>query len=226
VGLRAVAFQGALFAWPYQAGVAAYIQERDLLAADSRIYGTSSGAVVAVMLACGIDVARVGTPACLEANERAARGAITGVLPIYFELFGAVLPPDAPARATGRLFVRVTQLSRLRSVLISRFASNAHILDALGASVAIPGLTVRFAHRVEPLGMCVDGGPEPGGDDRPGVATLRVGVGLPLPFIPKHHIVPSQSIGLSQRVRVLPRPERERLFHLGYADARRHLEAA
>jgi hypothetical protein len=37
VGLT-IAFNGAFFAWPYQAGVAAFVQDRGLLD-SSRIYG-------------------------------------------------------------------------------------------------------------------------------------------------------------------------------------------
>jgi hypothetical protein len=47
VGLS-LAFDGAFFAWPCQAGVAAFAQDRGLLDAASRIYGTSSGAGVGV----------------------------------------------------------------------------------------------------------------------------------------------------------------------------------
>ena len=45
-----ISFSGALFAWPYQAGVAAYVQDRGMLSAASRIYGTSSGALSGTML--------------------------------------------------------------------------------------------------------------------------------------------------------------------------------
>lgn len=227
-----IAFNGAFFAWPYQAGVAAFVQDRGLLDGSSRIYGTSSGAVVAVMLACGVDIARIGLDAGMDANARAMGGRRhpffrpTQVLPTYFSIFGAALPSDAHARATNRLFIRVTRLAGLQRILVSQFSSTQNLLDALGASIAIPGVTVTFAHRLEPHGWCVDGGPEVPDDDRPGVDTVRVGVGPRIPRTKPDHITPSRPIGFAQRFTILPQAKRRELFHLGYADARGYLEAA
>ena len=220
-----VAFSGAFFAWPYQAGVAAYLQDRGYLDPRSRIYGTSSGAVVAVMLACGIDVERVGLPAGLAANERAQGDRkhpffnAANVLPTYFEIFGAILPSDAHVRARNRLVVAVTQLSRLKRRMISEYASKQAVLDTLGASIAIPGVTVTFAHKLAPYGWCVDGGPEVPDDDRAGVDTLRVGVGPRLPGGRVDHITPSRPIGVGQRVLIAPEAQRRELFELGKSDA-------
>jgi hypothetical protein len=232
VGLS-IAFNGAFFAWPYQAGVAAFVQDRGLLDDRSRIYGTSSGAVVAVMLACGVDIARVGLDAGMDANARAIEPhrkhpflRPTNVLRTYFSIFGATLPHDAHDRATDRLFIRVTRVPRLQRILVSTFRSRQGLLDTLGASIAIPGVTVTFAHKLEPHGWCVDGGPEVPDDDRPGVDTVRVGVGPRIPRTKPDHITPSRPIGFEQRFMVLPRERRRELFHLGYADARGYLKAA
>lgn len=227
-----IAFNGAFFAWPYQAGVAAYIQDRGLLDADSRVYGTSSGAVVAVMLACGVDIARIGMPAGLDANARAMAGNKTPffnpgpVIPTYFAIFGPTLPDDAHQRATDRLFVSVTKLPRFHKAVVSSYGSKAALLDALGASIAIPGVTVRFAHKTADHGWCVDGGPEVPDDDRADVKTIRVGVGPRVPMMKPDHITPSERIGMRQRLFVAPEPERRKIFELGYADARRYWEAA
>lgn len=227
-----LAFNGAFFAWPYQAGVAAFVQDRGLLDEHSRIYGTSSGAVVAVLLACGVDIARVGLDAGMEANARAAKGRKlpffrpAGVLATYFSIFGAALPEDAHLRATARLFIRVTRVPRLQRILVSSYRSKQGLLDTLGASIAIPGVTVNFAHRLEPHGWCMDGGPEVPDDDRPGIETVRVGVGPRIPRTKPDHITPSTPIGFEQRFSVLPIERRRELFHLGYADARGYLKAA
>ncbi len=227
-----LAFNGAFFAWPYQAGVAAFVQDRGLLDSSSRIYGTSSGAVVAVMLACGVDIARVGLDAGMEANARAANGRKlpffrpARVLETYFSIFGAALPADAHHRATARLFIRGTRVPRLQRILVSDFRSKQGLLDALGASIAIPGVTVSFAHRLEPHGWCMDGGPEAPDDDRPGIETVRVGVGPRIPRTKADHITPSTPIGFEQRFSLLPSERRRELFHRGYADARGYLKAA
>lgn len=233
-----VAFNGAFFAWPYQAGVAAYIQDHDLLGADSRIYGTSSGAVVAVMLACGVDIARVGLEAGMRANEQAHVSRVPGsrekrgkrtpffapgnVIATYFEIFGPTLPDDAYRRATDRLFVVTTKLPRFQKTLLSRYGSNSQLLDALAASIAIPGVTVTFAYKTEIHGWCVDGGPEVPNDDRAGVETIRIGVGPRVPMMKPDHITPSSPIGVRQRLFVQPEAERRTIFDLGYADAKHY----
>jgi hypothetical protein len=227
-----IAFNGAFFAWPYQAGVAAYVQDHDLLDANSRVYGTSSGAVVAVMLACGVDIARVGMPAGLLANARAKHGKLTPfgspgrVIPTYFEIFGPTLPDDAHERATGRLFVSTMKLPRFEKTILSHYTSKSALLDALAASIAIPGVTVRFAYKTEHHGWCVDGGPEVPDDDRSGVETIRVGVGPRVPMMKPDHIMPSSPIGVRQRLLIAPEPERRKIFELGYADARRYWRRA
>jgi hypothetical protein len=227
-----IAFNGAFFAWPYQAGVAAYVQDRGLLDERSRIYGTSSGAVVALMLACGVDIANVGLPAGLDANARAKGDRMTpflrpaAVIPTYFAIFGPTLPDDAHVRATGRLFVSVTQIPRLRRRLVSEYPHKQALLDTLGASIAIPGVTVKLAHKLERYGWCLDGGPEVPDDDRPGVDTIRVGVGPRLPRGRFDHIMPSRPVGWAQRFLIRPEPERRTLFHLGYADARSYFGGA
>lgn len=223
-----IAFNGAFFAWPYQAGVATYVQEHGLLSNNSRIYGTSSGAVVAVMLACGVDIANVGLAAGMLANERAKQGkrtpffAPSNVIPTYFEIFGPTLPSDAHRRATDKLYVATLKLPRMQRALLSTYASNQQLLDALAASIAIPGVTVKFAYKTEAHGWCIDGGPEVPNDDRPGVDTVRVGVGPRVPMMKPDHIAPSTPIGLGQRLLVAPEADRRRIFDLGYADARRY----
>lgn len=222
-----MAFSGAFFAWPYHAGVAAFIQERGLLDDDSRIYGASSGAVVAVMLACGVDIARVGTPAALEANARAHHRIPVfrsrNVIETYFAIFGRTLPDDAHRRATGRLHVSVTQVPSIRRRLVAEFPTRQALLDSLAASLAVPGLTVPLAYRLPRFGWCVDGHSVPV-DNRPGVRTLRVGVRPS--STNRYDIQPSRPIGWQQMFLVQPAAARLSLFDLGYADARRHLEAA
>jgi hypothetical protein len=115
---------------------------------------------------------------------------------------------------------------RLQRILVSDFRSKQGLLDALGASIAIPGVTVSFAHRLEPHGWCMDGGPEVPDDDRPGIETVRVGVGPRIPRTKPDHITPSTPIGFEQRFSLLPSERRRELFHRGYADARGYLKAA
>jgi hypothetical protein len=130
-----------------------------------------------------------------------------------------VLPIDAAKRATGRLFVAITKLPRFRRAHVSEYRTAGDVLDALAGSMALPGITVRIAHKSARHGWCVDGGPVAGGDERPGARTIRVGVGP----LPGDDIVPSRRIGWRERSQFATRASREAMFELGYADARRHL---
>ena len=214
-----IAFSGAMFAWPYQAGVAAYVQDHDLLDDHSRIYGTSSGSAVAMMLAMGLDIARVAFPLALDANARAGWFRPSSVIPTYIAAFAPILPVDAALRATGRLFVAITKLPLFRRTHVCEYTTGADVLDALAGSMALPGITVRVAHRSERHGWCIDGGPVANRDDRPGARTIRVGVGP----LPGDDIMPSRRIGLRERSQFASRADREAMFQLGYADARSHL---
>jgi hypothetical protein len=171
-------------------------------------------------------------PAGLLANARAKHGKLTPffnpapVIPTYFEIFGPTLPADAHDRATDRLYVSTTKVPSFERVILSRYTSKSALLDALAASIAIPGVTVRFAYKTEHHGWCLDGGPEVPNDDRPGVDTIRVGVGPRVPMMKADHITPSEAIGVRQRLLVGPEPERRKIFELGYADARRYWRRA
>lgn len=226
--LRSVAFGGAFFAWPYHAGVAAYLQARDEPAAGARIYGTSSGAVVATMLACGIDVASAGLALGLRADRDGLGGRRTpfgrprAFLAPHLDEMDRALPADAHERATGRLFVTLRLLPTLRQIVVSRFSTRAELLDALAAAVAVPGLTVPLVHWSRQFGACLDGGPGVPDDDRPGVPTVRVGVFQR----GRYHIRPRTPLEL-ELVFGVPLDERRRaLFERGQADAAHHFEGA
>jgi hypothetical protein len=226
--VRSLAFGGAFFAWPYHAGVAAYIQAKRILSAGSRIYGTSSGAAVATMLACGMDVATQGLELGLRADRDGLGEARTPFLrPRRFlaphvEEMQRALPVDAARRADGRLFLTIRRLPLLRQIAISQFPTRESILDVLAAAIAVPGLTVLFAHRSPRFGACVDGGPGVPNDTRPGATTIRIGV-----FQRRDYdIRPSKPFTFDQIFGVPSEARRRAMFTLGYEDAARHLDAA
>jgi hypothetical protein len=226
--MRSLAIGGAFFAWPYHAGVAAYTQAHDVLGAGGRIYGTSSGAVVATMLACSIPIATVGLDLGLRADRDGLAGRTlpffrprTFLTPHMVEMERA-LPADAHERAHGRLFITLRRLPRLRQQAISDFPTRAALLDVLGAAVAIPGLTVPLVHRSPRYGACLDGGPGVPDDDRPGVTTIRVGAFQRAGY----HIKPSVPISPALMFGVPSEAARRELFALGYADATAHFGGA
>lgn len=222
--MRSLALGGAFFAWPYHAGVAAYVQASAALPADARIYGTSSGAVVATMLACGIPCATDG----LELGLRADRDGLAGrrtpffrprafLAPHLIEMDRA-LPADAHERAHGRLFITLRRLPRLRQQAVGEFPTRAALLDTLAAAVAVPGLTVPLVHRSPRFGACLDGGPGVPDDDRPGATTTRVGVfrGGAYDLRPSRPLARDVIFGVPSDAR------RRELFALGYRDAAAH----
>lgn len=87
-----------MYAWPFMCGVAKFIQERDLLHDEARLYATSAGVVPAVLLACDIDVERQGLRAAMASNDEHI---IDARLPFgrpsivrdSLNTFGSILPP-------------------------------------------------------------------------------------------------------------------------------------
>src|SRR5579883_2060448 len=103
----------------------------------------------------------------------------------------------------------------MRQEAIGDYPTRAALIDPLTAAIAFPGLTVPLVHMSPRLGACVDGGPGVPDDDRPGVATTRIGAFQTAGY----HIKPSIRIGADQLFAVAPDDRRRDLFALGYADA-------
>jgi hypothetical protein len=224
------AFSGALYAWPFHCGVAGYIQEHGLLGPESRLYAASSGAVAGALLACGVDVLRVGAEAAFASNDehRGLLGpylrpsAVLGSL----HTFTRVLPDDAHVRATGVLHLAITRLPRFELRVVSHFPTREALLDGLVATMAIPGHGVPFAHRARELGLgwCIDGGLRGNllEDERPGWRTIRVATRGRAPA----RLAPRERIPMRMRFLVGSRPERMGWLRHGYERAAEYLGAA
>jgi hypothetical protein len=230
-------FGGALYAWPYYCGVAAFIQQHGLLHRGARLHGTSSGVVPASLLACGVDVERVGLPRALASNDEHVEGGRWPYLNPRAVLrsmatFSGVLPADAHRRASGRLFVVVTELPFLRKRVVSHFPTREALIDAMTASMAIPGHGVWLAYHASRagLGWCVDGGVVDNihDDDRAGWKTIRVGVwrsrSALLPTPERVDIYPSRRLPFKMLYTVETTENRVAWFRHGYADAARFFE--
>jgi len=225
--MTSLALGGAFFAWPYLAGVASYLQRERALAPTARIYGTSSGAVVATMLACGIEIATDGMDLGMRAERDGLGGRRipffrpTAFLQPHIDEMDRALPADAHTRAHGRLFITIRRAPLFRQVAISEFPTRDALLDVLAAAVAVPGLTVPLVHRSPRLGACLDGGPGVPSDDRAGVPTTRVGVFQRGDY----HLKPSTPVSTALMFAVPTDAKRRELYALGYADAIRHFGA-
>ena len=233
---RSYSFGAAMYAWPFLVGVARYIQDNDLLHEQARLYAISAGSMPAVLLACGVDVER-GLAAGLICNDTHRAGAPylqPAIVRRSLDTFTAVLPPDAHVRASGRLFIAVTELPWFRKRVLSHFPTRGALLDALAGTMAIPGHGVWVAYRPREsnVGWCLDGGVSGplNEDDRQGWQTVRVGVGASPSGLfsrPRYaDLFPSRPVPLRLRFTVAPTEHRMGLYRGGYQDAAQYFRSA
>lgn len=213
-----------MFGWPYYAGVAAYLEAHGR-PGIGRIYGTSSGAIVAAMLACGVDV-ETGLQLGLRADllgigkRRTPFLRPQEFLSHHIEALERALPGDAHECANGRLFITLRHVRTWRRFVVSEFPSRAALLDVLLGAIALPGLTVPLFHRSARFGAVIDGGPGVPDDDRAGVATVRIGVHPERGY----HIAPLVPFGWRLLLTVAAEAQRREMFERGRADAVRYFE--
>nr|XP_009931540.1 PREDICTED: patatin-like phospholipase domain-containing protein 1 [Opisthocomus hoazin] len=115
-----ILFRGCGFLLIYEAGVLAALQELspDILKSASRIYGASSGSVVATLALCGCGIGKV--------------------LKILKDVLNKYLPTNAHQLVSGKLHVILTRLRDWRSVVVSEFASREDLIQAIMCSCFIP----------------------------------------------------------------------------------------
>lgn len=224
-------FGGAFYAWPFHAGVAAYVQEHGLAGSDSLIFGTSSGSLAATLLACGVDVRTFGLKAASRSTD-AHVGRIgpylrPGAIRRSLRLFTDALPEDAHERATDRLVLTLTSLPAMRLVRVSKYESREALVEALKGTMAVPGHTVPLAYRTRALraGWVLDGGIRPAvlRDPRRSHRTVQVasfheGASVP-PAYAGADIQPAWRVGLRTRFLVAHDSVRRQWFEHGYERA-------
>jgi hypothetical protein len=234
-----LAFAGGMYAWPYYCGVAAHLQEADLIHPEAIFYGTSSGNVAALGLCLGLDLERETMELTMASNDEHNHRLLGPYLhprltrDSFFGKFGSLLPDDAHEKAQDRLHVVVSQLKpRPVRRIVSRFDSREALLSTVAASMAIPGHGVHLAFdaRQHGLGWCLDGGLAGGScesDPRPGWGTLRIAVSPWLvSLVARVDLCPSQPLRWRQLLTIQSREARRQLFELGRQDALRLFQRA
>ncbi|NXN09944.1 PLPL1 protein, partial [Indicator maculatus] len=128
-----ILFRGCSFTIPYEAGVWVALQELSpgLLRAAAKIYGASSGSIVATLGLCGCDMGK----GCTLPGIQRLRAWVGRTLR---ELLNRLLPPDAHQRVSGKLHIIVTRLRDWRSVALADFASREDLIQAITCSCFIP----------------------------------------------------------------------------------------
>jgi hypothetical protein len=105
-----------------------------------RIYGGSSGAVLAVLYACGVGFDEWRTHYD-ETRRRLAAG--EWLADIYRDVLTRVLPDDAHEQCAGRVLVALTELGAFvpRHAMVTTFATRDELLDCVYAATLIPFVT-------------------------------------------------------------------------------------
>lgn len=134
---RAISFSGCGFLGVYHVGVLQCFQKygKELLDKFTKFGGASAGSLAAVVLAVCPEKLSIGKSlVCGMAAE--VRKHPLGLLTPGFHLSAhvkkmmeEVLPEDAHTKATGRVFISVTQDSCKKNHIISEFASRAELIE-------------------------------------------------------------------------------------------------
>ncbi|XP_068015553.1 omega-hydroxyceramide transacylase-like isoform X2 [Melanerpes formicivorus] len=136
-----ILFRGCSFMLVYEAGVWAALQELspDILKAASKIYGASSGSIVATLGLCGCDADEL-KQIFQDIVSRSYLPFIVGgkAMRLLQECLNKHLPPNAHQLVSGKLHIILTRLRDWRCVLVSDFASREDLIQAISCSCFIP----------------------------------------------------------------------------------------
>ncbi|NXD56444.1 PLPL1 protein, partial [Corvus moneduloides] len=140
-----ILFRGCSFLVIYEAGVLSALQDLspDIMKSAYRIYGSSSGSVIATAGLCGCDVGKGYTLLfilCLKRWNSCEFWSCKRFL-ILRILRGALrkfLPPNAHELVSGKLHIVLTRVHDWRTVTVSEFASKEELIQAVTCSCFIP----------------------------------------------------------------------------------------
>ncbi|NXX82021.1 PLPL1 protein, partial [Urocolius indicus] len=138
-----ILFRGCSSMIMYEAGVLAALQELspDMLQRASRIYGASSGSLIAVFSFFQCNIGKGSALAfvlCLKRNT--FMGFVPGgrILTLVRELLDRYLPSNAHQLVSGKLHVIVTRVRDWSCVVLSDFTSREDLIQAIICSCFIP----------------------------------------------------------------------------------------
>ncbi|NWI07988.1 PLPL1 protein, partial [Tichodroma muraria] len=126
-----ILFRGCSFMITYQAGVLSALQELspDIMKSAYRIYGSSSGSIVATVGLCGCDVGKGYKFLFVLCLRRWNIWEFWRVLRLMRGALHKFLPPNAHELVSGKLHVVLTRLHDWRSVTVSEFASKEELIQ-------------------------------------------------------------------------------------------------
>ncbi|XP_065554264.1 omega-hydroxyceramide transacylase-like [Lathamus discolor] len=136
-----ILFRGCSTLLVYETGVLAALKELspNMLESASKIYGASSGSLIATFGLCGCDLEKMRMRFYNDLKT-SFWGFHLGrrVINMVKEILDDLLPPNAHQLVAGRLHVIVTRMRDCRSVLVSEFASREELIQVLLCSCFIP----------------------------------------------------------------------------------------
>ncbi|NWH21145.1 PLPL1 protein, partial [Grus americana] len=134
-----ILFRGCSFLLAYEAGVVAALQELspDILKSASKIYGASSGSVVATVALCECDIGKGYALSFILCLKRSNVWKFW-ILRVLKNILNKHLPENAHQLVSGKLHIILTRLHDWRSVLVSEFASKEDLIQALVCSCFVP----------------------------------------------------------------------------------------
>ncbi|NXM28794.1 PLPL1 protein, partial [Oxyruncus cristatus] len=146
-----ILFRGCSFLIIYEAGVLSALQELSpgILESASRIYGSSSGSIIATAGLCGCDVGEL-RDSFLSCLTTSFWGLVPGKRIHNVVRYGLDkhLPPNAHELVSGKLHIVLTRVRDWKSVTVSEFASKEDLIQAILCSCFIPVYFGFFPPRV------------------------------------------------------------------------------
>ena len=158
---HSICFSGSGFHYPWQIGVALYLQEHYDLS-ECCFLGTSGGSYVAAILAVELSV-REYIRTVVKESYAVFNQHFLGLYLIYHRVLKGIhlhsLPKEIFNKANGILVISITPCrSFLKNRIINRFISNEDLFDAICTSSQIPFmLSPSFFYKFRGE-RCLDGG--------------------------------------------------------------------
>ncbi|XP_053104251.1 omega-hydroxyceramide transacylase-like isoform X2 [Hemicordylus capensis] len=137
--------KGGGFLAIYEIGVIQGLLEQapEILKSAQKIYGASSGSIIAAAVVCELSLDVVKK--CFYGVARDARRTILGpfspscnLVQILQQELCQILPENSHQMATGRLYVSLTRLMDGRNVVVSEYSSKEELIQALICSCFVP----------------------------------------------------------------------------------------
>ncbi|NXK45320.1 PLPL1 protein, partial [Chauna torquata] len=138
-------FRGCSFMNIYEAGVVRALQELspEILKSATRIYGASSGSIIAALAACECAIGKgyAFSFYAISAMESHVSGIFTSrrkILHVVKDILNKFLPVNAHQLVSGKLHVILTRVHDWRNVVVSEFTSKEDLIEAILCSCFIP----------------------------------------------------------------------------------------